>query len=103
MSVLRECPMCHVTWEGREVPDALMDGNPGYTREQAEEAAKDYGWTPENKQTAGINYIGVEYPYDHPAHYDGVSEWNCTACGGRIGRFTSKILHGEEYEEWLTN
>lgn len=37
---------------------------------------------------------GVQYSYDHPEHYDGVSEWVCLKCGLRVGRWTGKILTG---------
>ena len=43
--------------------------------------------------------IGVEYWYDHPARYDGVSEWKCEKCGIRIGRWTGKELKGDDYEK----
>ena len=36
--------------------------------------------------------IGVEYSWDHPEHYDGVSEWRCGECGWREGRWTGSIL-----------
>lgn len=38
------------------------------------------------------NIVGVEYSHDHPEHYDGVSEWECLACGLRRGRWTGSIL-----------
>ena len=37
---------------------------------------------------------GIEYAYDDPKHYDGISEWSCSRCGRRWDRFT-----GEIYEE----
>lgn len=42
--------------------------------------------------------IGVEYPYDMPEHYDGVSEWECPFCHTRWGRWTGRVLTGDEYE-----
>lgn len=36
--------------------------------------------------------IGVEYDYDHPEHYDGVSEWRCPRCSRREGRWTGRAL-----------
>lgn len=42
--------------------------------------------------------IGVEYGYDHPARYDGVSEWRCPDCGYREGRWTGRTLGDGEYE-----
>ena len=41
---------------------------------------------------------GVEYPYGHPGRYDGVSEWVCTACGQRKGRWSGRVLVGDDYE-----
>lgn len=38
--------------------------------------------------------IGVQYSYDSPEHYDGVSEWNCPRCGRREGRWTGRVLTG---------
>lgn len=42
-----------------------------------------------------------QYDYDHPAHYDGASEYVCMApgCGRREGRWSGKVLVGDEYEE----
>lgn len=95
-----ECPECGVTWRGGEVPDGLMEGNPtAYPdRETAEEAAASYGWTPENKRTFRVNVIGIQYEPNHPQHYDGVSEWRCTECGLRIGRFSGAFLKDDEVE-----
>ena len=42
--------------------------------------------------------IGVEYAYDSPNHYDGISEWLCLDCNIRIGRWSGKEL-GEGEEE----
>lgn len=41
---------------------------------------------------------GCEYTYDHPEHYDGISEWHCLSCGCRVGRWSGKILTGTETE-----
>ena len=93
---LKECPACGVTWEGVEIPDGLMSVS-NYTRERAEEVARTYGWTPENKARFGANHIGVEYGYGHPARYDGVSEFICTECDARFNRFTGEQLKEGEY------
>lgn len=39
--------------------------------------------------------IGVEYSYDSPEHYDGISEYYCMKCKIRRGRWSGKILKGE--------
>jgi hypothetical protein len=43
--------------------------------------------------------IGVEYAWDFPGHYDGVSEWRCGECGIRIGRWSGVELAQGESEE----
>jgi len=47
----------------------------------------------------GTEWIGVEYSWDSPQHYDGVSEWKCKQCGTRYGRWSNKILKDGEVEE----
>lgn len=43
--------------------------------------------------------IGVEYQYDHPHRYDGVSEWRCSVCGERRGRWSGRLLVGDDFEQ----
>lgn len=42
--------------------------------------------------------VGVQYPYDWPEHYDGVSEWKCPDCGRREGRWSGRKLEDGERE-----
>lgn len=42
--------------------------------------------------------IGVEYSYDSPEHYDGISEEMCIDCKIRIGRWSGKRLADDEIE-----
>ena len=35
---------------------------------------------------------GCEYAYNCPERYDGISEWQCRACGYRQGRWTGKEI-----------
>lgn len=46
----------------------------------------------------GNPMIGVEYSFDHPYHWDGVSEWRCQTCGVRIGRWSKRVLVADEFE-----
>ena len=46
----------------------------------------------------GSRVIGVQYSYDSPNHYDGVSEWRCPDCDLREGRWSGKILKDGESE-----
>lgn len=42
--------------------------------------------------------VMIEYGYTHPERYDGVSEYACTECKQRVGRWSGKILTGDDYE-----
>lgn len=42
--------------------------------------------------------IGIEYYWESPMHYDGVSEIKCLTCNKRYGRWTGKILKDGELE-----
>lgn len=47
---------------------------------------------------------GIEYWYNSPNRYDGVSEWRCEKCGIRIGRWSGKELaEGEEEKRYGGN
>jgi len=85
-----ECPSCHITWLGDEIPEGLHRLNPSYypTMERAREGAASFGWTPENHRRFGINVIGIEIP----EKYDGVSYWRCQACNVWVDRFTGEIV-----------
>ncbi|GAG52347.1 unnamed protein product [marine sediment metagenome] len=43
--------------------------------------------------------VGIEYAYNHPDHYDGVSEWACPPCGYRLGRWSGILLGEGETEK----
>lgn len=45
------------------------------------------------------NIISVEYSWDNPNHYDGVSEIDCLKCGYREGRWSGRELKGSEQED----
>ena len=97
----RRCVACGGSWEDpREIPMVLFEENRrDYpTMEAAEAAATTYGWTKENKLHPGQDVVGIEYAYDHPDHYDGISEWQCMLCRSRIGRWSEKVLADGEYE-----
>ncbi len=49
---------------------------------------------PTCRACGSYNLTGIEYAYDDPKHYDGISEWSCSRCGRRWDRFT-----GEVYED----
>ena len=68
------CEKCEVSWLGDEIPDGLLKTGGYSSREEAEESAKSYGWTPENgkcfKTCTGI--------YDYLK--DEETGWECDKC-----------------------
>lgn len=40
----------------------------------------------------------VEYWYDNPNRYDGISEIRCITCKKRYGRWSGKVLKKGEFE-----
>ena len=50
------------------------------------------------KKCQSKNVVFVEYAWDHPEHYDGVSEIHCLACGARFGIWSGKELGPDESE-----
>ena len=51
------------------------------------------------EKCGGDNLIQVEYPPEHPKHYDGISEIVCMTCARRVGRWSGKELGPDEYEK----
>ena len=95
-SELKNCPHCKCNWNGGDILECLSK-HPlysNYTKEQLLEAAGHYGWTPETPKNFSL-VIGIELPYDHPNHYDGISYWQCPECKTvftRDGIETNKTL-----------
>lgn len=46
-----------------------------------------------------MKIVFVEYPLDHPEHYDGVSVIACLTCGTHFGRWSEKELDIGEDEK----
>lgn len=94
---MKSCPVCNISWEASErIYDHFI--REGYKPEEAARVAKMYGDTPETPRHFGISHHGVQYAYGNKNHYDGVSEWNCHGCKSRIGRWSGRILTGDESE-----
>ena len=45
------------------------------------------------------NIVMLEYSWDSPEHYDGISEIVCKNCGARFGRWSGKKLAEGEIEK----
>lgn len=51
------------------------------------------------RKCRSANIVLVEYPHDHPEHFDGISEIQCLNCGARFGRWSGKELQPDESEK----
>lgn len=51
------------------------------------------------KKCGSDNIVMVEYSWDSPEYYDGISEIKCMNCSVRIGRWSGKELADGEVEK----
>ena len=51
------------------------------------------------KACGSENIIMIEYSWDNPEYYDGISEIKCNDCGKRFGRWSGKELKEGEVEK----
>lgn len=75
----RHCAGCGADLQGEPIPEELRE--------------EYYGG-----ETHFRRVIAVEYSYDSPNRYDGVSEWRCPDCGRREGRWSGRVLEDGEEE-----
>lgn len=86
------CPNCGVSWDGGSILESwkqMREEGRFYINKSDEELEKDmkecysppYRWG---------RLIGIELPYNHPKHYDGISFWQCPDCKTTWDRFTGK-------------
>ena len=85
------CPKCGGNWDGGDIYEKLKSHElyKNYTEEQLLDAASSYGWTPKHRIHFSL-LIGIELPWNHPQHYDGISYWQCPHCNETWNRFTMK-------------
>ncbi len=94
------CPNCHADWKGAQLdPGAVFKGYYGH-REPCQRKRKwDEGYDELTPCSCGPRFssrlVGIELPYDHPDHFDGVSFWCCPDCNTRWDRWTREEVSGE--------
>lgn len=90
-----KCPKCGTSWDGGSILETFLR-----QRDEAKPDEYRYGWTDEEveksmKESYSPPYrwgreIGIELPYNHPQHYDGMSYWECPDCSTTFNRWTGK-------------
>ncbi len=97
---LDTCEHCGADWNDKPIPrESLHNYNHGPNGEFLR-TFEDYLAVEdqiENPTTHFSRRIGIEYGYDSPHRYDGVSEWLCPDCGHRVNRFTGEQLADDEF------
>lgn len=78
MSGLDRCPRCKANWIGQRIPEGLLATGFYKNMEQAREAARNYGWTPDNDKRFKLE-IGI---YDECE--DRTVAVECPQCHTRI-------------------
>jgi len=79
------CPECGANWDGGGIFDVLRTQD--WCRDKTDDelrALVEESYSPPYRFS---RIIGVELPYDHPQHYDGVSFWRCPDCNTMWNRF----------------
>lgn len=104
ISERKHCPECGFLWHGEDIYQCFLrkrsEGDLYWsekTNKEILEAAGHYGWTREEPKCFK-HVVGVELPYNHPNHYDGVSYWMCPKCRTTWNRWTQKKEKIPEHE-----
>jgi hypothetical protein len=89
----RRCPKCDSDWDGGSIVDTFKEKRDkggqfykGMSDAEIEKMVKEsyrppYRWGRE---------IGIELPYSHPNHYDGISYIKCPDCNTLFDRFSGE-------------
>jgi rubredoxin len=83
------CPECGADWAGEDIFTVLRKQDWCKNKSDAElHVHIQESYAPPYKFS---RIIGVELPYDHPDHYDGVSYWECPDCKHKFPRFAKGV------------
>lgn len=84
------CPKCGTSWDNGDILETFQKmraaGDDFYkdkTDAELVDIASAYGWSKE-QPVRFRRLIGIELPYDHPEHYDGVSYYQCPDCSAQF-------------------
>jgi len=79
------CPACGSSWDAGDIFTALREQE--WCKNMLNFELREYIEKHYSPPYRFSRLVGVEYPYDHPKHYDGISEWQCPSCGHSWPRF----------------
>lgn len=79
------CPECGANWDAGAIFDTLRLQD--WCKDKTDAELHAYIEAHYGPPYRFSRLVGVEYAYDHPQHYDGVSEWMCPDCKHRWPRF----------------
>jgi hypothetical protein len=88
------CPECGVSWDAGNIFDVLRPQD--WCKDMSDDELRAYVHQCYSPPYKFSRIVGIEYAYDHPQHYDGVSEWMCPDCKHRWPRF----LYPSREEAW---
>lgn len=88
-----KCPACGADWSAGDIFDVLRAQDWCKDKTDDELRTDIMQWySPPYKFS---RLIGVELPYGHPDHYDGVSYWQCPDCSEKWARVFPDELTAE--------
>ena len=83
-----QCPECGANWDGGDIFTVLRRQE--WCKDKTDEELQIYVQQCYSPPYKFSRIVGVQYSYDHPDHYDGVSEWMCPDCKHTWPRFQTK-------------
>lgn len=79
------CPECNADWSAGDIFDVLRAQD--WCKNKSDEELRAFVQQSYSPPYKFSRLIGVELPYDHPKHYDGVSYYMCPDCKHQFPRF----------------
>ena len=79
------CPECGADWNAGDIFDVLRPQN--WCADKSDAELREHIRTSYSPPYKFSRLIGVQLPYGHPEHYDGVSYYMCPDCKHQWPRF----------------
>ena len=80
-----KCPECNADWCDGDIFDTFRSQD--WCKNRSDEELRTFVKTHYAPPYKFSRLVGVQLPYDHPEHYDGVSYWRCPDCEHQWPRF----------------